>query len=145
MRCLAGIEPAVLAAGLEPASSFDPGSEPGGYAIRLREREHASMLWATGFEPMASSVGSEPKCSTTLSYTQSMPRMVRTPRVELGWNAYKASWLHRSHVRICRPPAVDPEWTESSLLDGVHGGLRSEAKCTQRELLIRKLRATGPS
>ena len=50
-------------------------------------------------------------------------RLVRTPRVELGWDAYKTSWLHRSRVRIRRPPASR----------------------TQRELLIRKLRATGPS
>ena len=37
--CFMGIEPTVLAAGLEPASSCDSGSEPGGYAIRLREQE----------------------------------------------------------------------------------------------------------
>ena len=41
----------------------------------------ANMLWTTGFEPMASSVGSKPKCSTTLSYAQSMR----------GWSARRES------------------------------------------------------
>jgi hypothetical protein len=98
IKCLTGIEPAVLAAGLEPASSFDPGSEPGGYAIRLRERETRKHTLGDGIR------------------TRGLSGRIQTEvlhHVE----------LHPKHAADGRPPA----------------------NRTQRELLIRKLRATSPS
>jgi hypothetical protein len=68
--------------------------------IRIRERENtAGMPWATGFEPMASRRDQD----RVLHHVELHPehaRLVRTPRVELGWDAYKTSWLHRSRVRM---------------------------------------------
>ena len=46
------------------------------------------------------------------------------------------------------PPGSAPEWTESSALDGVHGGLRPEPEARERrrrsEFLGAPLRFWGP-
>ena len=58
-------------------------------------------------------------------------RLVRTPRVELGWDAYKTSWLDRSRVR--RVGHLRVERSASSLSGSSGQPARHDPKCQRTD------------
>ena len=83
-----------------------------------------------GFEPATSRIRTELSSQVEV-HPEKVCWRVRTPRVELGWDAYKTSWLDRSRVR--RVGHLRVERSASSLSGSSGQPARPDPKCQRTD------------